>query len=104
MDKRVVFWVCTAGISLLLLGRTALLDTLLAFCILGIIPGTTIVLPSWLIMTAYPLVFLTLIYWLMSQSFFIGDTTPADVMPIAKKTPHKTAKQAVPKRRPRTAI
>ncbi len=62
-----LFLVCTL---------TSLPASLLAFLVLGIVPGTDIVIPAWAILLVYPALIAVAVYWLHGEAFFIGEPTP----------------------------
>ena len=72
MNTRVIFWASVAIVSLLVCVKTPLLAMVFALLIMGIIPGTGAVVPAWIMLLIYPLVFVGAIIWLTRQSLLVG--------------------------------
>lgn len=108
MDKRVYYGAALTIIGFVVFTKTPLSASLLAFFILGIIPGTNIALPFWLLLCAYLLLGVFLMFWFSRQSLLIGEAAkPVAPVKAARTTRKKTStrsKRATPKRSPRTAI
>lgn len=102
MDKRVVLWAGLTVLGFVVMTKTQLLNILVAFLILGVIPGTSLFVPSWLIFTVYPLLFVGILLWLGSQSLVSGAEAAKPTRKTAQKRATRTKR--VPKRQPRTAI
>lgn len=108
MDKRVGFWAIVTVVGFIVLTKTQLLNILIAFFILGAIPGTNLVIPAWIIFTVYPIITVAILLWLGTRSILLGiPTTPAVV------TQPKTKRKKVSmtrklkrseKRQPRVAV
>lgn len=110
MDKRLL-GASIVLLSFVLLTKTPLLSVLFAFIILGMIPGTTLTIPFWAMLIAYPLIFLLVVIWLGRQPLLIGEAKPPTRSAATKsKTKRKKSatsarsKRVAAKRRPRTAI
>ncbi|HRK40680.1 MAG TPA: hypothetical protein PLN95_01200 [Candidatus Saccharibacteria bacterium] len=109
MDKRVYMVGGLAIFVIVVLTQTPLVATLFSFFIMGMIPGTDLAVPFWVMLILYPLLFVTTLYWISNQRFFIGEMEqPA--RPVMKTKPAKkksrtsvARKRAAPKRRTRTA-
>ena len=87
--------------------QTSLPASLLAFLVLGIIPGTNIALPAWAILLVYPALIGTVVYWLHNEAFFIGEPTPppkATKVTVAKSRKTRAKKTAAAKRRARATV
>ena len=68
-----VFLGASAGILLLIvLTRTPLIAALFAFFAMGIIPGTAFVIPAWVMLLIYPLLFIGAVFYLATQSMLVG--------------------------------
>lgn len=109
MDTRRYYLVGMALIIFLVCTQTPLLSVVFAFFILGMIPGTSLIIPSWMILISYPLIALSVLYWLSTQSLFIGEQVlhikQTQRRPAAKKVQSKTRTKQIPtKRRPRAAV
>lgn len=59
--------------------------SLLAFLVLGIIPGTDLAVPAWAILLVYPALIVVALYWVYGEAFFIGET-PKPLQPVSKQT------------------
>jgi len=110
MDKRILTYGLLAILVIMVLTQTPLLATLLSLLVMGMVPGTDLAIPFWVMLILYPLLFVAVLYWVSGQKFFIGEpprpTTPA---PKAKTTRKKSTassrtKRTVTKRRARTAV
>ena len=113
MDKQRVFLWAGFGILLFLLcTKTPLLSSIISLLLLGMIPGTNLVIPAWAILIVYPSLFVLVLFWLRRQSLFIGEEKkPAKqaVQPlITKRKKTKTAAHAkkthATKRRARATV
>lgn len=110
MDKRILSYGMIAVLVILVLTQTPLVATLLSLLVMGMIPGTNLVIPFWVMLVLYPLLFVAVLYWVSGQRFFIGETgqptPPASKPKPARKKSATTSrsKRAAPKRRARTAV
>lgn len=97
MEKRVLFWAGFVIILFIVLTKTPLISSLLSLLVLGIVPGTDLVIPAWIILTLYPVLGVLGIHWLRTQSLFIGERTKP-VQPtkavVKKRKPRKTTAHA----------
>lgn len=94
------------GLSLLLL-QPDVANGLVAFVVAGVVPGLGVVLPFWLTILMMAAIGVSLIYWLMRQPMFIGDSlyqekqakaaARADVVRIVSR-PHTTRAARKPAR------
>lgn len=95
MNRRAWFWVCGVTVGFLILTKTPLIFTVFAFLVLGMIPGTTLTIPAWVLLATYPVAFAGVIYWLSTQPLLIGSSGPGTPPRSSKKTMTKT--KAAPK-------
>lgn len=111
MEKqRAALWVGSVILVVFICVQTSLPTAVLAFLVLGIIPGTHLSVPAWAILLVYPALIALGLSWLHNQAFFIGERapTPKSVSKATKTTasnPKKTVRKKVTpaKRRVRTA-
>jgi hypothetical protein len=111
MNTRALLWAGFVTVFLVLCTQTTFPTTVFALLVMGMIPGTDITIPAWVILATYPMVFLLTIYWLGRQSFFIGEQTtavppatkPAKKRQTGKVKSHARRKSTAAKRRPRVA-
>ena len=112
MEKqRVLFGTGIVIFLFLLISLTPIPASLLAFLVLGIIPGTDIVVPAWAILLVYPALIGVALYWIYGETFFIGEpapaTKPAVTAKVAKRKKTKSTrskKTTATKRRARAAV
>jgi hypothetical protein len=110
MDRRVYQWAGIALVVLVILTKTPLVFSLFALLILGVIPGTTLVIPAWISLLVYPLLIVVTLLWLSTWP----RPLPASTVPVraaqkpsrSKKIVSKSIKQKSPatKRRARAAV
>ena len=87
-------------------------STLFMIFVIGIIPGTSITIPAWVMLLMYPSVFFGMLYWLSRQTLLIGERTPIkQSRKRAAKTTRSVAQKSrrrkttlVAKRRTRVAV
>jgi hypothetical protein len=93
-----LFWVCT---------KTPLLASLFTLFVLGMVPGTHLAIPAWLMLIVYPAGFFAAVYWLSARSLYIGTPTPKPAVKAAraattrKKKSRNQKQTAAAKRRAR---
>lgn len=93
MEKqRVVIGVGIVIFLFLMLTLTPIPASLLAFLVLGIIPGTDLAIPAWAILLVYPALICIALYWIYGEAFFIGEPTSAPKSVAAKSVKSKKAK------------
>lgn len=66
MDKRML-WFVGVLIGLIIVIKTPLVFTLFAFFILGMIPGTDLFIPPWVLLITYPVLFVAIVYRIGTQ-------------------------------------
>jgi len=66
---------------------------------MGVVPGTTITIPAWVMLITYPLGFLALCYWLSHQSMLIGEKKRPVKSVTKKSTKRSKAKNPTRARR-----
>ena len=108
MEKSVSLWALLSAFGIFIVLGTSIPGELFSMFISGIIPGTTYTLPLWFVMTVYPIVAITALFWIASQPIYIGESyKPVKENTVIKTTPVKAKKsikkQPVLKRRTRTA-
>ena len=107
MEKQRVFiGVGTVMLLFVMLPLTPVPASLLAFLVLGIIPGTELVVPAWAILLVYPALIGVALYWIHREAFFIGEPAPAPKSTVTKAAKTKTTrhkKATATKRRARAA-
>lgn len=108
MDKRDALWIIGGLTALYICAATSLMTHLLAFLILGRLPGTDTVMPQWIPYFIYPLLALALIGWLASHTLYIGEASIPVKNKKVTRTPRtykKKVSTAKPvKRRSRAAV
>lgn len=93
MEKqRVLFGAGIVILLFLLISLTPIPASFLAFLVLGIIPGTDIVVPAWAILLVYPALIGVALYWIYGETFFIGEPVPTPKPVVAKITKAKKTK------------
>lgn len=103
MKRRAALWAGIVTVSFVAVFYVNIPSTLFTIFVIGIIPGTSITIPAWLMLLMYPGLFAVMLYWLGKQSLLIGERRLA-------KAPVKTTKKSVPtalrktRRRSKTAI
>jgi hypothetical protein len=93
MEKQRVF--IGAGfviLSFLVITHTTIPASFLAFLVLGIIPGTDVIVPAWAILLVYPALIGVALYWVYGEAFFIGAPTPSPKPIAATKAKAKKTK------------
>lgn len=96
MEKqRVVYGAGIVILLFLVLTLTPIPASLLAFLVLGIIPGTDITVPAWAILLVYPALICIVLYWIYGEAFFIGEPTPTPKAVATNVTKSKKAKTTV---------
>jgi uncharacterized membrane protein len=78
-----------------------LLGVLFALVFLGMIPGTDLSIPPWVMMIGYPLAIVAAIFWLVHQPLYIGSREKQEktARAVARKRVAKKASKAAAKRR-----
>ena len=111
MEKqRVLFGAGIVILFFLLISLTPIPASLLAFLVLGIIPGTDLVVPAWAILLVYPALIGVALYWIYGETFFIGEPAPVPKPAVAQTTKRKKTKSTrskkttATKRRARAAV
>jgi hypothetical protein len=72
--KQVVFWLLLLSSILLIVTQTSLMTDLFLLLVIGMVPGTEIRVPAWVMMGLYPLIAVTAVYWLSKQPMYIGNS------------------------------
>lgn len=111
MNKRAYLWAGGAILGLLILTKTPLVFSLFALLILGVIPGTALVIPAWVLLVLYPILIAATLFWLSAQPIMIAEPVRAQTKPrkratrTKKTTTKPVARKAAAKRRARaTAV
>lgn len=71
--KRVVFWAILVAAGLVITTQTSLMTDIFLLLVMGIVPGTNLHAPAFLMLIGYPLIAIAAIYWLVKQPMFIGN-------------------------------
>lgn len=108
MNKPVSTWALLSAFGIFIVLGTSLPSAVLSILITGVIPGTSYVLPLWVILTIYPIIAFTAVLWIASQPIFIGEDERPQKKPVltktsTSKTKKSVLKQPALKRRPRSA-
>lgn len=112
MKRRVTLWAGIVTVSFVAVFYVNIPSTLFTIFVIGIVPGTAITIPAWLMLLIYPSLLAGILYWLGKQSLFIGEASPTTrpTHPIKKpdtvtlrKTRRRKAALAT-KREARTAV
>lgn len=88
MYKPVYKWLAVTAAIVLILTKTPLVFTVFALFVLGVIPGTTLTVPAWVFLLAYPALFFGMVYWLSGHP------------PLLSTKPLVPQKKTVRKRKP----
>lgn len=103
MSRRTLFWVSLAVLLFIICTQTPAVVIIFSFLVMGIIPGTSITIPAWLMLIGYPLAFIAAVLWISHQSLFIGapakPTTRTAIKKTAPKKKRATAAKTAAKRR-----
>lgn len=105
MKKGFVFWGIFA-ISLYLLMQPAVYYTLLSFLFIGLVPGTQITLPFWVMWIIFCIIAGVALAWLFNQTLYIGDHAYTEKIAKAKarehvlKTTAKTKTNRIKRKKP----
>lgn len=92
MNQRATIWALLFVVIILTLTKTPLLAALLTFLFIGIIPGTAIVIPSWVLLIVYPVAFVLVSRLLVGRTLFFGEQKkPEPVAPTKKVRSQKTS-------------
>lgn len=91
MDKR-VRWALGAFLAVVIITETPLVFTLFSIFILGMVPGTSVVVPAWLLLVINPLLCLGIIWVVRAHHLFTPIDTP--LKPTATTRTAKKARQA----------
>lgn len=75
-----------------LASNTHLIDALFLFLLMGLLPGTTFVLPPWIMMVAVVLMAVAAVSWLLRQPLYIGS------LAAQEKTARQLARQKAARR------
>lgn len=103
MNRR-VYIVIGAVITLLFVTNyTPIFSSVFSLLVLGMMPGTSLTIPVWAMLTIYPIVFIIASLWLMSQTFYIGETKKVEAKIKRVRKTKKVMKAAVAKKTKRTA-
>ena len=102
MDKRFM-WSAGVLTALVVVTKTPFVFTLFALFVLGIIPGTSLVIPAWLLLIVNPILFAGIVWIVRSHHLLTPIDTPQPTAQ-AKRTRRSTATSkkrtaATPKRR-----
>lgn len=65
-------------------------STLFTIFVIGIVPGTTVAIPAWFMLTIYPMLFVAIAYWLGRQTFSLS----AQKKDVSKRPPVKAARRS----------
>lgn len=95
MDKRIL-WLVGFLAGLIVFVKTPLIAALLAFFILGIVPGTDILLPPWVLMIIYPVLFVAVLYRISTQPFIWYPAARTAVKPKAPTNRRKSSTKMKP--------
>lgn len=106
MNHRVMFRLSMVFLAVCLAITTSLPTLLFTLFIMGMLPGTQLTVPAWVVLTVYPLIMLLAIRWLSRQPLFSGNARRDDATArtlarkrVASKTSQKTRRVAEARRR-----
>lgn len=97
MNNRVLLWVGFVITLLIVCTQTPLIATLFALLVLGMIPGTDLVIPAWVILLLYPVLFVLGVHWIRSQPLLIGEQKKPS-KPVAQRVTRKRKSTEAPAR------
>lgn len=104
MNKRLRVWIGATLISMIVLTKTPLLYVLFSLFILGMIPGTHVIIPPAVLLVVYPLLFIAILSWLTTDPLHIGvrheaaRSVPKTTRQKATRRPTKTRPNAAKRR------
>lgn len=111
MNKRAYLWAGGVLMGLIVLTKTPLVFSLFALLILGVVPGTSLVIPAWILLVIYPILFAATLFWLSARPIMITESHPAPVnvrkktLSAKKKISKSTTRKTSPtKRRARATV
>lgn len=84
MNTLVYKWAALVLFVFIVCVQTQLLSIAFTFLVLGILPGTDFIVPSWAILITYPLLFIASLAWLNTQPLFIGETAQTTLKHVPK--------------------
>jgi accessory gene regulator protein AgrB len=87
--KKAIIYTVSGTVGLIILAQSGILDALLAFLLVGAVPGTTYSVPS-----GFMLLLMATISWLLVLRF-----APFESEPVKKTRKHSKSKKQMPKRR-----
>jgi hypothetical protein len=110
MDIRVVLWTCLVMTAIMTCTHTLFLPMLFSILVMGIVPGTTLKIPTGIMLTVYPALCMVGVYWLSTLQLDLGNFKQGD-SPVTKKAvrnkpsqrPTKQSESAI-KRRARAVV
>lgn len=94
MDKRLA-WIAGIGLAILIIVKTPLVFTLFAFFILGMVPGTTLVIPAWVLLILNPLLCAAIV-WVVHSHHLLAPLAPEPVVVKPVKRPRKNSAKKKP--------
>lgn len=90
MDVRVVLWTCLVMTAVMICTHTLFLPILFSILVMGIIPGTSLRIPTAFMLIVYPVLFIIGLYWLSTVQILLGDSTVhtrTAKEPVRRRTP-----------------
>lgn len=105
MNRSAIIFICII-LALLGLSQPIVIDTMLAFFVLGIIPGTDTTIPFWITFLGFIVSGIVAISWLSTQPLYIGSipTQEQTARKLARKRITPATKKELPARRTRRQL
>lgn len=105
MKKRTIAKLVALLLIVIIVLKVDLLGALFALIFLGMIPGTSLSVPPALMMIAYPIAIISVIFWLARQPLYIGSQEKQEktARAVARKRVAKKTATARTRRRYRKA-
>jgi len=99
MNKRAFLWAGFVTTTLVVCAKTTFVTSVFALLVMGVIPGTTFTIPAWVMLIAYPVIFLATVTWFSTQSLLIGERASAVKKPARKPAVKRTRTKASMRRK-----
>lgn len=90
MDMRVLLWTVLVMTAVMTCTHTLFLPALFSLVVMGIVPGTSLRVPTALMLIVYPTLFIVGIYWLSTLQLFVHEAQSTHV----RKAPYDARKKS----------
>lgn len=96
MDVRIVLWTCLVMTAFMMCTHTLFLPMLFSVIVMGIIPGTTIEIPTGFMLIVYPSLFIAGVYWFSTLQVMMNEHAQAPARAPKKSVRKKTVVASSP--------